>query len=81
MYVSFSDSFRYCCDVQVKQAANGVVSSSGVLADLLELIEHFVDCLKIYTELSPTPTIDKILADLIVELISIFALVTRKLNQ
>jgi hypothetical protein len=72
---------RYRCDVQVNQAASGVVSSCDILADLLESIEHFVDRLKIYTEISPTPTIDKIVVDLVVELISIFALVTRKLKQ
>jgi hypothetical protein len=48
---------------------------------LLESIEHFVDRLKIYTEISPTPAIDKIVVNLIVELISILALVTQKLKQ
>jgi hypothetical protein len=58
-----------------------VISSCDVLADLLESIEHVIDQLKVYTELSPTPTIDKMVVDLIVRLISILALVTRKLDQ
>jgi hypothetical protein len=58
-----------------------VISSCSVLADLLESIEHFVNRLKVYTELSPTPAMDKIVVDLIVELITALALVTRKLNQ
>jgi hypothetical protein len=72
---------RSRCDVQVNQAANGVISSCDVLADLLESIEHFVDRLIVYTAISPTPAIDKIVIDLIVGLISTLALVTRKLNQ
>jgi hypothetical protein len=63
------------------QTANGVISSCHVLADLLESIQHFVDRLKVYTEISPTPSINKIAVGLIVELISTLALVTRKLNQ
>jgi hypothetical protein len=67
--------------VTTDHAANGVISSSDVLADLLESIEHVVDQLKVYTELSPTLAIDKMVVDLIVKLISILALVTRMLNQ
>jgi hypothetical protein len=65
----------------VNQAANGVISSCDVLADLLESIQHFVTRLKVYTEISRTPAIDKIVVNLIVELISTLALVTRKLKQ
>jgi hypothetical protein len=72
---------RSRCDVHVNQAAKGVISSCDVLADLLESIEHFVDRLIVYTAISPTPAIDKIVVDLIVGLISTLALVTRKLNR
>jgi hypothetical protein len=72
---------RNRCDIQVNQAANGVISSCDVLTDLLESIEHVADQLKVYTELSPTPAIDKIVVDMIVRLISILARVTRKLDQ
>jgi hypothetical protein len=71
----------YRCDIQVNQAANGVISSCDVLADLLESIQHFVTRLKVYTEISRTPAIDKVVVNLIVELISTLALVTRKLRQ
>jgi hypothetical protein len=74
--------FRYCCDIQVNQATNGIVTSGPVLpvvADLLESIESFVRRLSIYTQISPTPAIDKILVKIIVELISILALVNRTL--
>jgi hypothetical protein len=58
-----------------------VISSCGVLADLLESIEKFVDHLKVYSEFSPTPAIDQIVADLIVKLITTFAVVTQRLTQ
>jgi hypothetical protein len=58
-----------------------VISSYGVLADLLESIEHFVNRLKLNTEISPMPIIYVIVIDLIVGLITTLALVTRKLDQ
>jgi hypothetical protein len=72
---------QYRCDIQRNQAANGVISSCNVLADLLESIQTFVDRLKVYTQVFPTPSIDKIVVGLVVELITTLALVTRKLNQ
>ena len=63
------------------QAANGVLSSCGELAGLLKSIEHFVNRLDIYIQVSSTPTLDEIIVNLIVELISTLALVTGKLKQ
>jgi hypothetical protein len=81
MYVVLRSICKHRCDIQANQAANDVISSCDILADLLESIEHFVGRLNIYTEISPTPAIDKIVVNLIVELISILALVTGKLKQ
>jgi hypothetical protein len=58
-----------------------VLSSCDALADLLKSIEHFVNRLNVYTQISPTPTIDEIIVNLIVELISTLALVTGKLKR
>jgi hypothetical protein len=63
------------------QVSNGVISSFDILAELLESIEYFVGRLKIYTRISPTPELDKIIVKLIVELISTLALVTKKLAR
>ena len=63
------------------QVSNGVLSSFDILADLLESIESFVDRLKIYIQITPTPTLDKILVKLLVGLISTLALVTKKLGR
>jgi hypothetical protein len=81
MYVPFPSPCGYRCDIQLNQVANGVISSCDVLADLLESIQHFITRLKVYTEISRTPAIDKVVVNLIVELISTLALVTRKLKQ
>ena len=59
----------------------GVLSSFDILADLLESIESFVDRLKIYVQITPTPTLDKILVKLLGGLISTLALVTKKLGR
>jgi hypothetical protein len=68
-------------NIQINQAANGVISSSDVLADLLESIERFVNRLQQYTQLPPTPAMDEMLIKLNVELISTLARVTGKLHN
>ena len=69
------------CNVQINQAANGVISSYDVLADLLESIERLVNRLRQYAQLHPTPAMDEVLIKLNVELISTLARVTGKLNS
>jgi hypothetical protein len=66
----------------LNQAANGVITSYDVLADMLESIEHFLKRLRIYTETSHSmPVVDDIVVKLMVELISVLALVTGKLRK
>ena len=73
---------RYPSDVQVNQAANGVITSFDALAEMLESIESFIDRLRIYVETShSTPGLDKTVVKLMVGLISTLALVTRKLEK
>ena len=82
MYVPFLSLYRYPSDVQLNQAANGVITSCEVLADMLESIEHFLNRLRIYTETSHSmPIVDEIVVKLVVELISALALVTGKLKK
>jgi hypothetical protein len=73
--------YKYPSDTEVNQAANSIITSYDVLADLLESIGRFVNRLEIHTQISHTPTTDKTVVKFIVELISTLALVTRKLNQ
>jgi hypothetical protein len=48
---------------------------------LLESIELFLDHLDVYTRMPPTPAMDEIVAKIIVELLSILALATKRLKQ
>jgi len=49
---------------------------------MLESIERFINRLRMYTETShPMPVLDEIVVNLMVELISTLALVTRKLKR
>ena len=78
----FLSPYRYSSDLQSNQAANGVITSYEVLADMLESIEHFLNRLRIYTETSHSmPVVDEIVVKLMVELISALALVTGKLKK
>jgi len=72
--------YRCPSDVQVTQAANGVITSCDALADMLESIEHFVNCLKIFTQ-TPMHAFDEIVVKLMVELITTLALTTEKLKK
>lgn len=65
----------------MNQAANGIITSCDVLADLLESIENFVNRISVHTQLPHTLTMDEVLAKLIVELIFTLAQVTRRLNK
>jgi vesicle coat complex subunit len=72
---------RYPCDVQANQAAKGAIASHEALIDLLESIEHFLSHLDIYTQVPPTPSLDEIVVNILVELFSTLALATRELKQ
>jgi hypothetical protein len=58
-----------------------VGASGDALADLLESIEHFLNRLEIYAKIPPTPAMAEILVEIIVELLSIIALVTHQVKQ
>ena len=73
---------RHSSDIHINQAANGVITSYDVLAEMLESIEHLLDRLRIYAEASHSmPAVDLIVVKLIVELITTLALVSRKLEK
>ena len=63
------------------QSAKGIISNCDALVDLLESIEHFLDRLSIYTRIPPTPAMDNTVVKVLVEFISILALVTEELEQ
>jgi hypothetical protein len=65
----------------VYQAVKDVSASYDALADLLESIEHFLNRLKVYTNITPTPAMREIIVKIMVELLSILALVTKQFKQ
>jgi hypothetical protein len=73
--------YRYPCDIQVNQAAKGVVDSYDALVDLLESIEHFLCRLDIYTRIPPSPAMDEMVVKILVEVISTLAVATKELKQ
>ena len=79
--LQFIDRWPAGGNVRVTQSAKSVISNCDALVDLLESIEHFLNRLNIYTRISPAPAIDEIVAKILVELISILAVVTEKLKQ
>jgi hypothetical protein len=72
---------RYPCDIEVDQMAKGVTSSWDALIELLELIEHFLNRLDIYTRIPRMPAMDEMVVNIMVELLSTLALATRELKR
>jgi hypothetical protein len=52
-----------------------------VLADLLESIGHFLNRLKIYTEVPPTDAMNDMIVKILVELLSTLALATKEIKR
>ena len=71
----------YRLDIQVLQAAKGMVDSHEALLDLLESSEHFLKRLDIYTKIPSTPAVDEVVVKIMVELLSTLAFATKELKQ
>ena len=73
---------RMCpCDSQLYQAVKDVSTSYDALVDLLESIEHLMNRLNIYISIPTTGAMTEIIVKIIVELISVLALVTKQIKQ
>ena len=59
----------------------GVSSSYDVFVGLLETIEHFLNRLDIYTKVPPTPAMTEVVVEIMMELLSTLALVTKQIKQ
>jgi uncharacterized membrane protein len=59
-----------------------VKASYDALVEVFECIENFVRRLMIYTKIDrPTPAMTEVVIKIMVELISVLALVTKQINQ
>jgi hypothetical protein len=63
------------------QAANSVTSSYDALVDLFECIGNFLKRLRIYTDIPLTTSMTDIIGQIMVELLSVFALATKQIKQ
>ena len=63
------------------QAIKDVTASYDALVELLESIEHFLNRLDIYTEITPTMALTEILVKILVELLFTLALATKQIQQ
>ena len=63
------------------QAVDGVSSSYDALVDLFECIGNFLKRLRIYTDIPLTPSMMDIIVQIMVELLSVFALATKQIKQ
>ena len=68
-------------DIPTYRAVKGVLDDYDALADLLELVEHFLYRLNIYTKIPPTVGMTEMIIKILVELPSILALATKQLQQ
>jgi hypothetical protein len=66
---------------QVFQAAKGVSSSRETLSDLFPRIRHFLACLDIYTEVSPTTAATRIVIEIMAEILTIFTIATKEIKR
>jgi hypothetical protein len=81
MYVPFSSPYKSIINIQVNQAAKGVISCGDALIDLLESIERFVNRLGMYTRIPLTPAMVEIVVKIMVELLSTLALATEEFHE
>jgi hypothetical protein len=59
----------------------GVIDSYNALVDLLELVEHFLSRLDIYTKIPPTVAMTEVVVKILVELLSALALATKQAKR
>lgn len=75
---SFTASRR---DISTSQAAKDVDASQDMLVDIFERIESFFKRLESYTELKPSEAMTNMMAKIMVEVLSIMAIVTVEIKQ
>lgn len=72
--------YTFPCDTQVSQAVKDTYTNHDALVDLLESIDHLLIRADIYTRVPPTPAMDEMMFNIMVELLSTLALATKELK-
>jgi hypothetical protein len=69
------------CNNYISQAAKDGRASENALIDIFERIEMFFRRLEIYTELPPTKEMTEIAVQIMVEVLCILGIATKKIKQ
>jgi hypothetical protein len=75
------DRFRSPFNSQGSQAAKDVSASRDKLIELFNRIEHFFRRLEIYTGITPTTAMMDIIIKIMVEVLTILAIVTKEVKR
>jgi hypothetical protein len=67
-------------DIQAYQAIKDVSASYDALVEPLQTIEHFLNRLEVYTEVPTTAAMREVVVEIMVELLSTIALVTKEIK-
>ena len=70
-----------CGQLNTPQAAMDVQASQDALIDIFERIESFFQRLEIYTEVAPTTEMIDIIVKIMVEVLSILGIATKKVKK
>jgi hypothetical protein len=71
----------YPCLIQVYQAAKDVIASHDALANLLELIEQFLNRLEIYITVTLERAMVELIVKMMVQLLDVLGLVTKEIRR
>jgi len=74
-------AYSDCSDTKATQAAKDVVASQDALVDIFERIESFFRRLETYTEVPTTEAMKDVIVKIMVEVLGIFAVVTKEMKQ
>ena len=70
-----------CANTELSQAAKEVIASRDALVDIFERIESFFRRLETYTEVPTTEAMRNTIVKIMVEVLGIFAIVTKEIKQ
>ena len=71
----------YPCDIHIRRAVKGIESSDDALVDVLESAERFFRHLDMYTQIPHSPALDEMVVKIVIELLSILELATKRVTQ
>ena len=84
-YLLYAPSLYFLCaypgNIHVFQAAKGIEIGSDTVVDVLESVERLFRHLDMYTQIPHSPALDEMVVKIVLELLSILELATKRLTQ